>query len=1001
MKKTFTILFTLLIFLAKGYCQDAASSTWGLLNLSTEASISGQLQNSSFQVQGVTVKDAGGPDGCIRITKTTTWHTSESDDYYIEFSVEPKTGALFSASKISFLVGGSGGGNVRANFYYSKDPTFAQRTQIPFKVDLDITRDKLDTCQVDIDENISSGEKIYFRVYPYYKTASTGKHICLKDVSISGTTTSTSVDVAVIWPFISDTNPVVSGSLIANNMTFGSYASIYQYSTSYTTLNNAAIQNGTFATKTSNCAWTGSSDIQDSIYAQFAVAPKAGGTLTVDSISLMISAYATNDMLAAVYLSKDPAFATKILVKPNTSLINKELQQWGILLNDPQTISTGETLYMRVYPYNTANATWKLVSIRNFTVNGSLIGATADPAEVTTLTSVSYISTSGATSGGTISNDGGASVTARGVAWSTSQNPTIEDSKTSDGEGAGTFTSTLTELSAGTTYYLRAYATNKAGTSYGDQVSFQTLAELALPTVSTTGSSEILNTSFIVAGNVSDWGGTEVSEKGFAYGTSEQPTVNDNKIVAGSGLGSFSGFINKLSPQTVYYVRAYAINSTGLSYGSQISITTKATDPDVTKIISGDGTGDYTNVQAAFDAVPTNYTGKWIIRIKPGTYEERPSLAKNKINVYLVGEDPYTTVISNNVSAGTAKPEGGMWGTSNCQTVEILANDFVAMNVTIANTFINSAANTAINANTQAVALKTQGDRQAFYNCRITGYQDTYLGNSIGRAYFKNCYIEGNVDFIFGRQTVIFDQCTTYVNREGSVIVAPSTESTTLYGMVFLDCKLTAPSLGTADFNGSAFNSFYYGRPWQQRPKAAFIRCETPSSLNEKGWTTMNGGLNPVFVEYGCTGDGATAERLAKRTNEGKVISETEAAEYTISHVFKKETDPSFVADWMPSPSIDLETSSVIPNPSKSMAAWIYPNPVISDAVINYNLAEESHVVMTFFDVKGSLVRKMDLGLLEAGSHSVALNAAQFTSGIYFFHVEMNGAIVNGKFIKK
>jgi pectinesterase len=152
----------------------------------------------------------------------------------------------------------------------------------------------------------------------------------------------------------------------------------------------------------------------------------------------------------------------------------------------------------------------------------------------------------------------------------------------------------------------------------------------------------------------------------------------------------------------------------------------------VIKTIAKDGSGDYTTVQAAFDAVPDNYTGRWIIHIKPGTYTERPTLLSNKINVFLIGDNADTTVITNNISAGDINPDTGIaYGTSLSQTMAVFGSDFTASKITIANTFVNSTANTQINSSTQAVALKTQGDRQAFYDCKILGYQDTYLGTAL------------------------------------------------------------------------------------------------------------------------------------------------------------------------------------------------------------------------------------------------------------------------------
>lgn len=1005
MKKLLTTCLLLGALFTQSSAQDEALVTWPFLtSTQLEASLGGQLEGPQFSVTGLSVKDYGGPDACIRITNTEKWETAENPGLYIEFSVTPKEGAIFNATEISFWVCGSGGGNMRANFYYSTDPTFATKNQIDYRVGADLTRDSnegLDQVKVTINEEINKGERIYLRIYPYYKQESTGKHICLKDMTIKGTTTATEVPGTVVWPFISDIKPVINGALVAQEMTYGSNTRHYGWD-ARVTINATAVDNGTFCTNTQNCAWEASTAPVDDVYVQYAVSPKAGATYTIKDISLMIAATTTNSMAAAVYGSKDENFATKKELKPITDLVNNELELWEITLQEPEIVATGETYYVRVYPFSKSASTYKLVGIRNVTINGSLLGATADPAEVSLTNSATYISTTSAILGGNISNDGGAPVTERGIAYGINQNPTIENSKETSGEGTGMFTTTLSGLTAGTTYYARAYAINKAGVSYGPEVSFTTLSELTAPTVITTGSTSVRNVSMIIKGNVTEWGGTAVTERGVTWATSNNPTIETNKLTAGEDIGSYQVFIDGLTPETKYYVRAYAINSSGTAYGEELEVTTKATDPDVTKVIAQDGAGDYTTVQEAFDAVPSDYTGRWIIRIKPGTYNERPILTKGKVNVYLVGENAENTIITHNTSAGTPNPDGGTWGTSKCQTMAIEADDFTAINITIENTFVNSRENAAKHKDTQAVALRTQGDRQAFYNCRITGYQDTYLGNSIGRAYFKNCYIEGNVDFIFGRQTVVFDQCTTYVNRDGSVITAPSTDKTTAFGMVFLDCKLTAPTREYQDFNGDLFRGFYYGRPWQQRPRSAFIRCETPETLYEKGWTTMSGGLSPVFVEYGCTGEGATPERLAKRGNEGVVLTEEEASIYTVENIFRKETDPSFAADWMPKekPDDDLVTGINIPHADNNkFSSYNIPNPFNDYTTINYVLPVSSDVTISIMDIKGNLIYKLH-EIQNDGSHSVTVNTSNLAAGIYFYTIQTKTGVETRKMIK-
>jgi sugar lactone lactonase YvrE len=195
-----------------------------------------------------------------------------------------------------------------------------------------------------------------------------------------------------------------------------------------------------------------------------------------------------------------------------------------------------------------------------------------------TLAVVSTISsTSITTNSGTItvivSSDGGATVTARGVCWSTATNPTIADDKTTDGTGIGNFSSAMTSLLPNTTYYIRSYATNSVGTKYGNQLSFTTVA-LVLPSLSSTVVTAITSTTALSGGTITSDGGSAILTSGICWSTTSNPTISDSKTTDGTGTGTFTSAITGLSPLTTYYVRAYATNSAGTAYGNEISFVT-------------------------------------------------------------------------------------------------------------------------------------------------------------------------------------------------------------------------------------------------------------------------------------------------------------------------------------------------------------------------------------------------------------------------------------------
>jgi len=222
----------------------------------------------------------------------------------------------------------------------------------------------------------------------------------------------------------------------------------------------------------------------------------------------------------------------------------------------------GTTYYVKAYATNSIGTAYgEQVSFK-----------TLAPPTVTT-NAASGVGSTSATGGGNVTDDGGAPVTARGIAYSTSPNPTINNNTVSAGSDTGTFSAQMTGLSPSTTYYVRAYATNSAGTSYGSQKQFTTTSQITRPSVTTAPVTNITNNSATSGGNVTSSGGASVTARGIAYSTSPNPTLNNITVPAGSGTGSFTAQMTGLTTGTTYHVRAYATNSQGTSYGTNRSFT--------------------------------------------------------------------------------------------------------------------------------------------------------------------------------------------------------------------------------------------------------------------------------------------------------------------------------------------------------------------------------------------------------------------------------------------
>jgi hypothetical protein len=230
------------------------------------------------------------------------------------------------------------------------------------------------------------------------------------------------------------------------------------------------------------------------------------------------------------------------------------------------SLAPGTTYYVRAYATKSSGTVYSLEI--TFTTGAVLL-------PTLTTTTVSGLTTNSAISGGTIITDGGGSITARGVVWNTGTNPTVLlNTKTTDGTGTGNFISTIANLTTSTNYYARAYATNSAGTAYGNEITFTTKTPV-LPTLITSAVSNITSNSTVSGGTITDDGGAAITARGVIWSTSQNPTITlSTKTTDGIGTGTFSSAMVGLTPNTTYYVRAFATNGVGTAYGSQLSFIT-------------------------------------------------------------------------------------------------------------------------------------------------------------------------------------------------------------------------------------------------------------------------------------------------------------------------------------------------------------------------------------------------------------------------------------------
>jgi hypothetical protein len=228
-------------------------------------------------------------------------------------------------------------------------------------------------------------------------------------------------------------------------------------------------------------------------------------------------------------------------------------------------LEPGTTYYVRAYATNEKGTAYGVVKSLTTEANSPTV----------TTGEVTNIGQNSAQGSGNVTSNGGANVTERGVCWSTSHNPTVDGSHNTSGTGTGSFTVNMTGLMANTKYYVRAYAKNSAGKiGYGAEVDFTTSQNVSAPMVTTAQVTNIQQTTASGGGNVTSDGGASVTERGICWSTSHNPTTNGSHASNGSGTGTFTVNMTGLTAGTTYYVRAYAINSQGASYGSEVSFTT-------------------------------------------------------------------------------------------------------------------------------------------------------------------------------------------------------------------------------------------------------------------------------------------------------------------------------------------------------------------------------------------------------------------------------------------
>ena len=301
----------------------------------------------------------------------------------------------------------------------------------------------------------------------------------------------------------------------------------------------------------------------------------------------------------------------------------------------------------------------------------------------------------------------------------------------------------------------------------------------------------------------------------------------------------------------------------------------KYDNPD-TIVVSRDGTGQFRNIAEAIEVCRAFMDYHKVIYVKRGVYKEKLVVPQWLTNIEICGEDRDQTIITWDDHANIYLPEIGKgMGTFRTYTLKIQGSHITLKNITIE----NNAARLG-----QAVALHTEGDCLTFIGCRFLGNQDTiYTGNAQTRLYFRDCYIEGTTDFIFGPSTAWFEQCDIYC-KQNSYITAASTPQNIPYGYIFNQCCISAaPNV----------DKVYLGRPWRDYGYTLFMHCDLPAQIRPEGWHHWREEAKQTarYYEFENKGEGAAT---SKRAAWSRQLTKKEAQQITPERVF------SISDTWLP-----------------------------------------------------------------------------------------------------
>jgi hypothetical protein len=583
-----------------------------------------------------------------------------------------------------------------------------------------------------------------------------------------------------------------------------------------------------------------------------------------------------------------------------------------------------------------------------------------------TTASVTNITQTSATSGGNVTSDGGCAVTARGVCWNTTHNPLITSNHTTDGTGTGSFVSNITGLTGGTLYYVRAYATNSVGTSYGNEVSFTTLT---LPTLTTSTVTNITQNTATSGGNITSDGGSTVTARGICWNTTHNPLITSNHTTDGTGTGSFVSNITGLTGGSLYYVRAYATNSNGTAYGNEVSFTTLTLSIITTNTV--------TNITQT-----TATSGGNITSDGGATVTARGVCWNTTHNPYITGN--HTTD-----GTGTGSFVSNITGLTGGTLYYVRAYATTSFGTSYGNevSFTTVALPTVITDTTLNITQTTA----------TSGGNVTMDGGSTVTARGV-CWSVSSPPTIANNHTTDGSGTGGFVSYVTGMIANTHyyirAYATNVYGTVygnqrnFMTLKSTLPTVTTNAVTNIKTSTAICGGD---------VTSDGGAAVTSRGvcWSTSQ---NPT-ISNSHTNDGSGSGKFTSYITGLKSHTWYYVRAYAINiNGISYGNLQTFMTLWLGTTGGDSDDT--IHSDLHLITLNLYPNPVRSKLTIEFVLDDISNINLSVYNVSGTKIYNEQLYNQPSGSQMIQLSTSPFVEGLYIVVVTTNETSATSRFIK-